>query len=296
MVLKRHASPHAIARLALSHTMEVHLNRCGFPVAALQFSQRGDTLVQVGPASYSLHRVVPGTQFSISQREDILGINPDLAGSLGTLLGTMHDLTASLERPPGNNSPTVSQLLAGPRHAIRTLKRARPPAPAPWWTLRLKPFKSEFDEWIIRVMPHVTMIAERIAVHGQSSQHGQPDLGPIHHDIHWENLIFDEALQVRAVIDFDNAIWAPRIIEVGAAAAVLVGAEEERLEEFIRAYERCTGTALDRHDVRLWMARKCVHSILYSVNSYLTGGRARTATLAPWCIHLYEVLEELEWS
>ncbi|UFU02395.1 phosphotransferase [Ruania suaedae] len=293
-VVKCHSSTPDLQRLELAQTLERRLADVGFPVAPIQQSDSGHTLVQEGGAHYSLHAWVDGRQTTIAERDRVIARHPGFVPGIATALGTMHAVAGTLPRPPGEPpAARADDLLTGPARASRRLRRLRPRPPllSAMHMVRLKPGKSTFDRWIIGNLPGVARSADRLAA---QSLRTSPEPIAIHNDINWENLIFDEDFTLRALLDFDNAMYAPPVIEVGAAAVVLVGTQRSRVDAFLAAYEDASHRRTDRDAVELAMRVKCAQSILNSVGSHLAGRVGDPDLLASWCSHLLDSLRELE--
>ena len=290
-VLKRHTSAPAIARLTVSHPLELRLREAGFPSAPLGRTDTGQTLVREGPAKYSLHGWVDGHQVSIAGRDELIARHPNVVGELASMIGTLHQLSRTPGDDAGGQSAVdTDRLLKAPHLGVRALRRS--PAFWRWRALRLKRGMSDFDRWVIDVLPEVVAHADLLASRSVAHRLDRSDTGLIHNDINWENLVFDERFRVRALLDFDNATRAPWALEVGSAAVVLVGAEPDRVEEFVSTYESASQIRVDRDVVRLAMEMKCVQSILNSMTVYIRGN-ADIALRAPWCYHLHESLKTL---
>ena len=293
-VVKSHTSMRVLRRLALAHPLELRLADAGFPVAQIQRSEAGQTLVEAAGVHYSLHSWIHGQQIAIADRERVLTQHPHVLTDLASAIGTLHRVAGALEHS-GEDPPAVlaRDLLSSPRRTARNIKRVRPLRVPRWHALRLKRPKSEFDQWILQAMPEVVAHAGRLAGQAKVVPVESADIIVSHHDVNWENLIFDEDFRLRALLDFDNAIRAPRAIEVGSAAVVLAGAERGRLDTFLTTYEGTAEVQMDHDIVELGMAMKCVQSILNSINTYLNGNVADTQLLSSWCYHLHESLQEL---
>ncbi len=294
-VLKAHRSAKALNRLRVAHSLELELARSNFPVAHLQRCVRGGTLVQDGTAHYSLHSWVEGKQIAIADRDSALSRHPVLLHELASTLGTLHWTAGTLEHS-GEDPPTYSAraLLRSPHRTARRLRRIRPPRFSRWHTLRFRRNKSDFDRWILRLLPEIAASAERLARRSEGITSSDSDLIISHHDINWENLIFSDSFALLALLDFDNVIRAPRALEVGSATVVLAGADSARVELFLGTYEKVAQHLVDRQLFSLGMRMKCTQSILNSINTYLHGRVVDVDLLASWCYHLYESLQVLE--
>ena len=284
-VLKGHPSGPAVARLEAAHRLERRLADDGFPVAPLCLSDSGTTLVEDDGVHYALHGWVEGRQEGIVGRDQRVAGHPHLVGELAATVGRLHAVSGQQGGGPGDDP---DRLLRAPQLSARAIRGPGRRLVSRWHALRLRRRPSQFDRWIIRVLPELAEHADRLA--GRSV--GDTAGGLIHNDLNWENIVFDERLRVRALLDFDTATPAPWVMEVGAAAVVLVGTEPERVAEFVAAYEEVAGLAVDRDDVRLAMETKCLRSILTSVLGHLDD-RAGTSLRAPWCYALYDSLQAL---
>lgn len=294
-VVKAHEGVQVGQRLALAHALELRLADSNFPVAQLQRSEAGHTLVEGAGMHFSLHSWVDGQQIAIADRDRVLATYPDLLRHLAQALGTLHRVAGALEHS-GEDPPIVSatRLLRSPRHTARRLARLRPPLSSTWHSLRIKRRKTDFDQWIIQAMPEIASYARQLARASLAPARHTDEIIISHHDINWENLIFDEEFQLLALLDFDNVMRAPRVLEVASAAVVLAGGKRSRVEAFVAAYEGVTRVQLDHDVIRLAVTMKCTQSILNSINTYLNGNVADTELLSSWCYHLYESLQELK--
>lgn len=294
-VLKRYSGAVDLSRLLRAHRWEEHLAQAGFPVAPLRRSSSGESLVTEGGASYAVHGWVRGRQVSIVDRDALLERRPGLAGDLGAMVGTLHRISSEREEGAGAGADGgPDQLLRAPRHGVRALRRPRPRPPwvSRWHALRRQRDKTDFDRWIIQVLPGVATQARRLARRSLAARPGPPDIGLIHHDLNWENLVLDEGLRPCALLDFDNSTRAPWMIEVGSAAVVLAGTDRVLVERFLTGYQSRSPVTIDRGLVRQAMELKCVQSILNSVLLYLDGD-TDTTLREPWCRQLHAALVDL---
>lgn len=288
-VLKRYPAQFAMDRLIRAHLLETRLAEAGFPLAPLHRSETGETWVEEGSAQYTLRGWVDGEQVSIAQRAQLLDQHPEIVAHLGRSIGTLHRISSTTTHAAPGQPVHPDQLLKAPRRGVRALRRSRPPRLSRWYTLRLKRDKSHFDRWIIDILPTLSQRADYLAGLSLVGRLGQADVGLIHNDINWENLVFDRKFCLRALLDFDNAAQAPRVFEVGAAAVVLVGTEHRLVEEFLTAYESAAAAHVDRDLVHLAMMVKCVQSIINTMTTYLNGNTDLTLR-APWAYQLHESL------
>lgn len=291
-VLKGHSSRRAIDRLAISHALELGLADEGFPVAELRRTASGLTLVAGEHAHYDLHGWVDGDQQAIADRDGLLARQPAVVGELARVLGRLHRISRHLDLGDGAARGDADRLLRSPLASVHRLRRPSRRLLSRWQALRLKRSTSDFDRWILEVLPGIARYAERLATESIAPLVDASGMGIVHNDLNWENLIWDERMRVRAVIDFDNAAMAPWAAEVGSAAVVLVGTDPHTVEEFVSRYEAVSGAAVDRAVVRLTMEAKCVQSILNTIVLHLDGQGA-TPLRVQWCQHLYGSLGAL---
>lgn len=288
-VIKRYWQDTDLRRVSTAHEFELRLLEVGFPVAPLQRSTSGQTLLAHGDAHYALHGWVHGRQLTITDRNPLLAREPRLAGDLGAMVGTLHRVSSEgdehvEEEPDGD----PDHLLRAPLYAVRTLRRPRrrPPLVSRWQELRLRRHKNDYEQWMLQIVPEVVSHARRIARRSIAHDLEPTDIGLIHHDLNWENLVFDEQLHLRAVLDFDNSMRAPWVLEVGSAAVALVGTTPAAVDRFLAGYQSVSPFSVDPGLVRLAMEMKCVQSILNSVLTYLDGDTDVTLREA-WCRELY---------
>lgn len=284
-VLKRHNHAHSSARLEFPHAIERGLADRDFPVATLRMTAAGGTVVSDETGSYTLHSWVDGQQISIDQRDETVLANPELTSELGALIGRLHRLTSAMALPQRPHTDP-QQMLEMPRRAARSapgqrLRMSRE------LRLRIRPRKSDFDHWIMEHLPAIYAHAERLA----TTTIDPGDIVASHHDINWENLVFDDRFRVRALLDFDNATRVHRDLDVGLAAAVLVGPDVERLTAFLASYTAAAEHHVDRSVVELGIQLKCARSVIWSIDAYLSGRAADDDMLETWCRHMYAGLD-----
>lgn len=289
--LKGYPTGAAVDGLTTAHRLECQLAKADFPLAALHAAPGGETVVRWGPASYVVHEWVDGRHLSVVDRDALIGARPHVVGHLGGLVGTLHSISSQIpfDGPPAD----PDRLLEAPRGTLRQLRWPHSRVLPGWQRLRRKPAACEFDRWVLDVLPEVAQRAHHLAGASIASRLDPSEVGLIHNDINWENLVLDEQFRVRAVIDFDNVTRAPWVLEVGAAAVVLAGAAPDRVEEFVAAYEDAAAWRLDRDLVRLGMELKCVRSISTSIVAHLRG-HADPRRLEPWCRDLHATLRTLD--
>lgn len=290
-VLKRYPSPRARQELEFAHALQMQLAEHAFPMAPLRTTADGDTVVADETGTYSLHAWVHGQQISIDQRDAAFATRPTMVSELGFTLGTLHRLTSSMALPPVEYVSDPDHLLKAPRRTMTSIRRGRPPHMFQTTFLRLRPDKIDFDRWILEHLPSLYTHARRLAATSVRGRAG--DVVVSHHDLNWENLVFDRDFRLLALLDFDNATRVHRDLDVGLAAAALVGSPSERLTEFLAAYTAASGHAVDRSVVCLGIQLRCARSIMWSIAAYLSRRVANEAMLMTWCTHLYACLDDL---
>lgn len=298
LVLKS-LTPARVARVGFARAVEVELERAGFPVAPVHLSKSGSALVELEGQHYTLHAWVEGQQHAIADRGMIVAENPLFLREAGRALGELHRIAESADLT-GHDAPAVTgkKLLLNQRYAERNLRRLRPRPPllSEWHMFLLKREKTDFDRWIVQAVRDAIRHATRLRDHSMAHLIDMSDTIVIHNDINWENLIFNERHQLRAILDFDNATRAPGLVEVGAATVVLAGDEWDLVEDFVSAYEDETGRSVDRRALELAMSAKCVQSIVSSFTTHVRGQHKETEFLESWCRHLHSSMQRLNPS
>lgn len=291
-VLKCHQAAGAAQRLAFSHAFEERVADAGVPVARLRRPTAGGTFVETEAGVFTLHGWVEGRQISIEERDTAHARHPDLAGSLGGLVGDLHRAGRDV---PGEDGGRVAgqALLAAPRRTVASIRHGRPRRFRKTARLRWRRQRSDLDSWILASLPELFREAALLSSPHVVGMVDEQDHVLAHNDLNWENLVLDQSGAVLALLDFDNAAALPRALDVGAAAAVLVGADEVRLDGFLAAYSRAYGSDVDRDVVHLGMRWKCVRSMLWSVDAYLSDRVADPEMLLVWCRHLHSCLRAL---
>ena len=285
-VLKCHQGPPGLAeRRAATHLLELALAEAGLPTAPLRPPTSGGTFVTTEVGLFTLHGWVAGQQIPIAARDATHARHPEMAGGLGSLLGSMHRESQRV-RAGGPAAIDARALLQGPRRAVRSIRHGPPHRFRKVSRLRLRHDKDDLDRWILAHVRDLCRDAVALAAPEVEALLDPRDRVLDHHDLNWENLVLDAGFEVVAVLDFDNAAVLPRELAVGAAAAVLVGADRVRLDDFLDAYADAAGAAPDPRAVNVGMHAKCLQSTLRSVDAYLSGRVSDTSMLGPWCRHL----------
>lgn len=293
MVVKRYAAAGAQERLRGSHEYERFLAARGFPTAALLQTRSGETFTWSGGGWYTVHAWVEGQQIGTSTRDPAVAEHPDLLDGLASAVGTMLKLSRGFEPPHGAIRTVGARIMSQPlalAHSIRTRRR---PLLTKANALRLKPRKSEFDRWILRTLPEVFAQADWLASRDVAPWVDAEEAIMVHNDINWENLIFDPDLRLKAVLDFDNAAVVPAALEIGAAAVTLAGPDLSTTGRFVSRVVAAAEIDTDLELVRLGMYLKCVRSILWSIDAYLSDRIGDDVALSAWCSHLHACLRGL---
>ncbi len=292
-VLKRHPSGVDTAQLERVHAFEHRLAAVGFPVARLRQTTTGGTWLTTPAGVFTMYAWVEGRHVRIDGREQAYAAQPQLARQLGVLVGSLHregELGPGAD--PASGADRLEGLLAGPGRTVASIRHGRPHRFRKVARVRRRP-RTSLDDWILAHLSGLFREARRLTSPRVAGLVDPADTVLAHHDLNWENLVLGDDLDVRAVLDFDNATVLPRALDLGAAAAVLVGSRPERLEEFLMAYADVAGRDVDLRAVRVGMRWKCVRSMLWSVDAYASGRVADPAMLEVWCRHLHECLTGL---
>lgn len=279
-VLKCHPGARAAQSLARTQRFEQALAHDGLPVARLHRTPSGDTVVTQPSGSFTLHSWVEGRHIPIDRRDDTFSGSPQLASRLGELVGHLHRVGTDLA---GTDRIDVARLLAGPRRSVSSIRRGPPHRFQKMARLRLRRSPSDLDRWILQRWPWLRREARQLGSADLAPRFDATDVVLAHNDLNWENLLLGPDLDIVAVLDFDNATPMPRALDLGAAAAVLIGPHEDRLTDFLEAYAETTGHVPNRDLVRIGMRWKCVRSMLWSIDSRVSGRVADERMVATWC-------------
>ena len=181
------------ARVALSHQVQLHLLKHGFPVAPLMGTRKdNNSLLELNGAIYEVFRFLPGDRYPRSQAA-AFNSGRSLAGAHALLT----DLVPDWKPPAGNYHahPAVASHLAE--------------LPGTCSEPRLRPL----CESLISIYRRAGEEAERLGLGTEPSQ-------LIHGDWHPGNLLFGAAPDhpVLAVLDFDAVRSGPRVLDLANGA------------------------------------------------------------------------------
>jgi len=295
-VVKCYSSSAVTERLKISHNVQLFLQKQNFPVACLETTNKGFSLVEESGQWFSVHRWVEGRQ--LSPFSGGTKITDATFGEVARVLAKMHLFLAAGNFGPQNEKTVMHGSLLFRRLALdgSALNRSQGCQLSSLWLLRLKQRKNQFDKWILARLPSLIIFASRLEKQFVNTSGFGDEVMPIHNDINWENLIFSESNNLLAVIDFDNLIFGPRICEVGAAAIVIAGPDQKRIDSFIRDYSLGFGQSCSELSIWVAMVLKCLRSIFFSIRSYLDGKAKDLQILQTWCLYLDQCLEVLSKS
>lgn len=294
-VIKRYTDSNTQERLALSHQVQRLLDACHFPVARLEQTREGATLVQRGEDFYSVHTWVSGVHIDgvalyLKGSAPDVAIIEEIAHSLGNYHRYMREHFAGAAQHAADG--TLEKIIRQPAGLALRIRQKRQREPLRELWRKCKPNKNDFERWLKNAAP---LLAQADALALIKPQHFQApdDLIVAHNDLNWENLIFDERQRLKAVIDFDNVVVTHRMFEVGAACVVFAGSDTALRQRFLDAYCTSAGMDLDMNALEVGMKIKCLKSVLWSVWAYLNGNIVDHAMLADWCTFLTRCLEDI---
>lgn len=291
-VLKRHPGSVDAARLAVTHAFEARLATAGLPVARIRPPSAGGTVVTIPAGVYTMHSWVHGRHIGIDQREQAHAEHPQLARRLGALVGQLHREGLPSDHTGAGAALSVEALLAGPGRTMASIQHGRPHRFRKVARLRRRP-RNSLDDWALEHLPDLARHARALSSSALARAVDGSDIVLAHNDLNWENLVLGDDLEVLAVLDFDNACLLPRALDLGAAAVVLVGSDERRLDDFLQAYADAAGREVDCAAVLIGMRWKSVRSMLWSIDSYASGRTADPGMVEVWCRHLHACLTGL---
>lgn len=294
-VIKRYNDRNTPQRLALSHQVQQFLTAHQFPVARLEQTHSSATLVEHGEHYYSVHEWVSG--------QHIDGINlhaqgkppaDDIIREVAKGLGHYHRLMqGQFLAQERMDHDTVSAALRQPANIAVRIGQKRRREPLRTLQQKLRLHKTPLEKWLQNALDPLMRQAEQLANIDPASSPAMHELIVAHNDINWENLIFDDAARLRAIIDFDNAAILPRLFEVGAAAIVIAGTHRRQRELFLDAYRQASGLDTEPSALATGMKIKCLRSMLWSALSYMQGTVADSEMLAEWCFYLDACLQDI---
>ena len=184
-------------RVAFAHDLQRLLAHHGFPVPELLPARSdGSTMLQVGPRIYEMFRFVAG------ERDDR---TPTAARTAGSALGLLHRTLAD-HRPAYTPPSGTYHAAAGLDGALRTVPRM---------VAATEPACSQSD--IERQCGYLGEVYRDAARRAEAAGLGDAEPRVIHGDWHPGNLLYRNG-EIAAVLDFDSARMAPRLLDVANAA------------------------------------------------------------------------------
>lgn len=230
LLKRRSASAARGPRVALSHAVQAHLARRGFPLPRLLATRTdGGTVLELNGNVYELFEFVPGNVYDASL---------DATGDSGRVLAHFHRLLASFDTrrsaPPAggfHNARDVAERLA------RIGDRLHEPAQ---------------DAVTDRLAAMYALAAERVERLGIAAWPVQL----IHGDWHPGNMVY-RGSRVAAVLDYDTLRLAARVIDIANGALQFsitrrpddptqwpAGLDEGRFKRFCRGYDSVPGCVI----------------------------------------------------
>lgn len=266
-VIKRYDANALPANLALSHQLQLKLASANFPIAPLEVTKTGDSLIKSGSHAYSVHQWVQGIHHN--PIETGCKISSKQIEQIAVMLGRFHALvTQQCEHHLEPDFSRARQLFASPLASANALFITNRLGISPYSLMKWKPKKSSLDRWILATLPKFKHLSKQLANIAPDDFPSLQDIILTHNDINWLNLIFDEQDQLLAIIDFDNLQLAPRQAEIGFAALVVTGSDRTRLMAFLEHYQAASGLTTDLAAIRLCMLVRCARSFLWSIQAY----------------------------
>ncbi len=285
-VLKCYPQDEFNSRLLLAHDLQLRLDEAGFPLAKLEQTKYGKTMVKLFDAVYSLHKWTEGKHLSPSVHKSEKGI--EIIQKVARAIGNLHRIAAAKFKKRLADRPTITgqDIFNGVQNIGQEFLKGQGLSLSGLNKLRFKLVKSDFDRWVIKRAPELANVVGSIVNSENSNSFDLEDPIPIHNDINWENLIFSDDDELLALIDFDNVVVGPREYEVGAAAIVIAGPDNVRLQKFVEAYQEVSGFECNPEKIQLGMILKCIRSIVFSIHSYASNGVEDIEMLQDWCFYL----------
>jgi Ser/Thr protein kinase RdoA (MazF antagonist) len=272
-VIKRYDQDRMPALIQLSHSLQLRLFKAGFPVARLECLDDGNSLFYDGQYAYSVHRWVSGHHFEFPNADG--DVPAPLLEEVARVLGLLHSVT--IKECPYAGETTASEMMA------QELLSSRPERKKNWFKLVLRLKRTKLEREVLAAWGPIRQLARRLAI----THENFGEMLLVHNDINWQNIIFDESDKLLALIDFDNIRYAPRALEIGYAALVLVGAHDERLKQFVRVYSEVAGVSVDLDAVKLAMRIRCLRSYNWVFQTVLNHRIGDQNALLIWVRYLH---------
>jgi Ser/Thr protein kinase RdoA (MazF antagonist) len=211
-VLKRYASAsYTRSEIERSVRAQVELGQAGLPVAPVVLNRFGESITEADGASYVLHGYIAGRHHARGQ------LPLAAAASMGRVHGQMMQALGVW--------PATSYTLPSVEDSVRKLERILALAERGTGTL---------DQTAVAVLRHKIGAVGRLApiVAGVATLGAQW----VHGDYQETNVLFNEADQVVAVLDFDNLRCRPRGYDVMRAFALCFPGALEQAYAYFAGY------------------------------------------------------------
>ncbi len=287
-VLKEAPGGVSDAALDFAFSLQESLHGSGFPCPRPLRTATGGWLAMEDGRRCTAQTFLPG------QPPAPTGEHPEVlarARQMGSLIGNLHRLAATADLPPApdDRHQEAHSALAHAQAGIELFFRGRPLRPGFRTRLRLRPRKSEMDRCVLRILPLMRRASEHLGLWIGEHRKALSELQPTHGDLNRENLLVDADGRI-FLLDFDNARVQSRLMELGAAAAILSPEQDDAREAFLDAYaaegfER-TSSDMIRHLALL----KYVRSLIWQIPRWYAD-RTQDARMGDWIIFLADHLE-----
>jgi homoserine kinase type II len=173
--------------IRVQHALIAHLRRAGFPAPTIMPTTNGDTFLALDGELYEIQTYIEGTFYD-------------------------HERPAHFEEAARTLGGYHASVAGFAPHALRNLGELYSPAILHANLVTLT------DAWELDRDPDLTRIARQLAAHADDlvarfATHGVLPHLVIHGDYYADNLIF-EGDQIVGVVDYDKALWQPRVVEL----------------------------------------------------------------------------------
>jgi Ser/Thr protein kinase RdoA (MazF antagonist) len=266
LVVKQLNPQQCMDRIRFALHFHDRLHAAGLPCPRLFRTIEGHLLASVKNRFFCVQQWCAGERF----QADDAGIEERRhhRQQLGTLLGQIHAAgspelmkaaPASCRRPTANIFTRFSDVERG-----LPWSRGGPLARNLWLLCHES---GAFAREIRKALPLLKNARHRLASSPLIKHPHLADILPVHGDFHFDNILFLDG-QVAAILDFDNALLAPRAYDLGSSMAVICQ-EREHEDDFLTAYEAAGGSPLpDRDLLRACALSRLVNSLSFQIVGY----------------------------